>query len=81
MWSASEREESCWRPSLYDDTEGKGLAYVARGMAGEVTKDMWRVACGAGAVKAETVANRATNNAAWVLSLLALEQVLYHWPS
>jgi hypothetical protein len=47
-------------------------------MAGEVTKDMCRVACGAGAVKAETVANRATNNAAWVLSLLAREQVLCH---
>ena len=36
---------------------------------------MWRVACGAGAVKAEAVANRATKNAACVISLAALEQV------
>jgi hypothetical protein len=44
-------------------------------MADEVAKDMWRVACGAGAVKAEAVANRATNNAAWAVSLLAREQL------
>ncbi len=73
--SASEREEASWCPSVYDDTEGKGLAYVARGMVDEVAKEMWRVACGAGAVKAETVANRATKHAAWVMSLLAREQL------
>ncbi len=44
-------------------------------MAGEVTKDMWRVAYGAGTVKAKAAANRATNNAACVLSLLAPEQL------
>ena len=38
---------------------------------------MWRVACGAGAVKAEAVANRATKNAACVISLPALEQVRF----
>jgi hypothetical protein len=41
VWSASEREEACWRPSVYAVV--KGLAHVARGMADEVTKDMWRV--------------------------------------
>ncbi len=38
---------------------------------------MWRVACGAGEVKAEAAANRAPKNAAWVLSLPALEQVSF----
>ena len=33
------------------------------------------MACGAGTVKAEAVANRQTTNAAWVMSLLAREQV------
>jgi hypothetical protein len=36
---------------------------------------MWRVACGAGELKAEAAANRATKNSAWVQSLPALEQV------
>ena len=36
---------------------------------------MWRVACGAGAVKAEAVANRATKNTACGISLPTLEQV------
>ena len=36
VWSASEREEAFWCPSVYDDTEGEGLASAARGMADEV---------------------------------------------
>ena len=52
----------------------KGFASVARGgMA--VAEDMWRVACGAGTVKADAVAKRETKNAAWVISLPALEQM------
>ncbi len=38
------------------------------------------MACGAGAVKAEAVANKETKNAAWVMSLLAREQVHFSIP-
>ena len=39
------------------------------------------MACGAGTVKAEAVANRETKHAAWAMSLLAREQVLFAMPS
>ena len=38
------------------------------------------MACGAGTVKAEAVANRETKHAAWAMSLLAREQVLFAMP-
>ena len=61
------------------DAVVKGFASVARGgMA--AAEDMWRVACGAGTVKADAVAKRETKNAAWVISLLEREQVLFAMP-